>query len=130
MLISDDDELPLGHPMLRPESEVVFVSRDAEMDAEEERLRHALLAASPDGCRDIATAADLSAFLAISGVQDDNLVVCRFAPECLLVIFSTSIRGMRRCGSGACRSARPVSSSDPGRGWCARMPCHSGTGYP
>jgi hypothetical protein len=58
------------------------------MDTEEEHLRHALLAVSPDGRRDIATAAALSPFLAILGVQDDNLVVRRFAPECLLVIFS------------------------------------------
>nr|CAB3449290.1 unnamed protein product [Digitaria exilis] len=48
MFISDDD-LRLGHPSLRPEIEVCYLSRSEEMDTEEECLRHALLAVAPGG---------------------------------------------------------------------------------
>lgn len=42
-----DDDLPMGHPLLRLDHEVCFLPRSTEMDMEEEKLRFALLAAAP-----------------------------------------------------------------------------------
>jgi hypothetical protein len=84
-----DDELPLDHPLLRPEQEVCFVSRDEEMDAEEACLSFALLAASPDGRCDIPLEDAHRAFSALPDVVDTNILVHRFTPECFLIIFST-----------------------------------------
>ncbi|CAN6314316.1 unnamed protein product [Urochloa humidicola] len=88
MHLSDDD-LPAGHPLLRPELETCFISRSEEMDAEEARLRFALLAAAPDGRRDFSFDAMRRAVLDIAGIHDDDFSVRRFAPESFLVTFSS-----------------------------------------
>lgn len=84
----DYDNLPSGHPALRPWTETVYISRDAEMDAEEARLRFALLAAAPQVRHGHGLEAARAAVLGLPGVADDGLMVRRFAPESFLVVFS------------------------------------------
>lgn len=88
MLISDEDRA-LGHPSLRPEFEVCYVSRSEEMDAEEERLRHALLAVAPGCHQGISPTALSRAISEIPDAYDANLAVRRFAPESFLIVFPT-----------------------------------------
>ncbi|CAN6246676.1 unnamed protein product [Urochloa humidicola] len=58
------------------------------MDAEEDRLRFALLAAAPDGRREFSTEAIQWAILDIPGVLADDFAIRRFAPESSLIVFS------------------------------------------
>lgn len=88
MFISDDD-LRLGHPSLRPEIEVCYLSRSEEMDTEEECLRHALLAVAPGGHPNIP---DLPPRASCSSSPRND-------PE------------TRRCGPGASPSVLPDCSS-------------------
>ncbi|CAN6345196.1 unnamed protein product [Urochloa humidicola] len=59
------------------------------MDAEEDRLRFALLAAAPDGRREFSTEAVQRAILDIPGVLADDFAIRRFAPESSLIVFSS-----------------------------------------
>ena len=88
-LLSDED-LPAGHPMLRPCHEVCIIPRCVEMDAEEARLRLALLAMASDGSGlDVPADAMRSAILEVSGVDGRDMVVRAFYPERFLIVFST-----------------------------------------
>lgn len=64
--------LPSGHPTLRPWMETIFISRDAEMDAEEARLRYALLAAAPNTHHHYGLEAARAAVLGLQGVADEK----------------------------------------------------------
>lgn len=83
------DDLPSGHPALRPRMETVFVSRDVEMDAEEERLRFTLLATTPAARHGVGLEAARAAILGLPGTADDGIVIRNFAPESFLIIFSS-----------------------------------------
>lgn len=83
------DNLPSGHPALRPWSETVFVSRDEEMDAEEARLRFALLATASGTRHGHGLEAVRSAILRLRDVADDGLVVRKFTPESFLIVLSS-----------------------------------------
>lgn len=86
--LDEHTSLPFGHPALRPEEETLFISRDAEMDAEEARLRFALLALAPGARHGAGLEAARTAVLGLQGTADDGLVIRKFAPESFLVIFS------------------------------------------
>ncbi|KAG2590488.1 hypothetical protein PVAP13_5NG059740 [Panicum virgatum] len=88
-LLSDED-LPAGHPMLRPCHEVCIIPRCVEMDVEEARLRLALLAMASDGSGlDVPADAMRSAILEVPGVDGRDMVVRAFYPERFLIVFST-----------------------------------------
>ncbi|CAN6343307.1 unnamed protein product [Urochloa humidicola] len=59
------------------------------MDAEEDRLRFALLAAAPPGYPRIPVEAMRRAVADIPGVGEDHFTVRRFAPESFLVVFGS-----------------------------------------
>ncbi|CAN6202321.1 unnamed protein product [Urochloa humidicola] len=59
------------------------------MDAEEERLRFALLAGEPTGILQLPAEEMRRAIAGIPGMGEDNFSITRFAPECFLVIFGT-----------------------------------------
>ncbi|KAF8674304.1 hypothetical protein HU200_048128 [Digitaria exilis] len=83
------ENLGSGHPALRPWNQPLFISRDAEMDAEEARLRVALLAATPHGLHGVGLEAARAAVLGLPGTADDGLIVWRFVPESFLFVFSS-----------------------------------------
>ncbi|KAG2537327.1 hypothetical protein PVAP13_9NG262946 [Panicum virgatum] len=85
-----DEDLPAGHPALRPGHEVCFVSRCDELDVEEAHLRLALLAVAPDGSGAGVTAdAMRSAVLGINGIDGRDMAVRKFSPEQFLIVFAT-----------------------------------------
>ncbi|CAN6344276.1 unnamed protein product [Urochloa humidicola] len=59
------------------------------MDAEEARLRFALLAAAPDGRRGFAVEAMRQAILSIPGMRTNDFTVRPFAPESFLIVFAS-----------------------------------------
>lgn len=88
-LISDDD-LPAGHPMLYPAHEVCIISRCDEMDAEEARLRLAVLAVAPGGDgQEILTDGVLNTVRNMTGIDGRGLIIRKFFPEQFLIIFTT-----------------------------------------
>ncbi|CAL4946299.1 unnamed protein product [Urochloa decumbens] len=84
-----DDELPPGHPSSRPAHEVCYISRTPEMDAEEARLRFALLANAPSGYPTLSVESMRRAVADIAGIGDEHFSVRRFAPEDFLVVFGS-----------------------------------------
>lgn len=85
-----DEDLPAGHPALRPGHEVCFVSRCDELDVVEAHLRLALLAVAPDGSGAGVTAdAMRSAVLGINGIDGRGMAVRKFSPEQFLIVFAT-----------------------------------------
>ncbi|KAF8731380.1 hypothetical protein HU200_016438 [Digitaria exilis] len=92
VMVDGVSSVPAGRPPLLPPlpgSQVLFISRDAEMDAEESRLRFALLTASPDARHGLGLEAARVAVLGLPGTADDGLVVRRFAPESFLFVVSS-----------------------------------------
>ncbi|RLN34511.1 hypothetical protein C2845_PM03G14940 [Panicum miliaceum] len=79
-----------GHPMLRPGHEVCITSRCDEMDAEEARLKLALLAAAPDGSgHDVLADQVLRAVRDLPGIAGHVVSIRKFFPEKFLIVFTT-----------------------------------------
>ena len=83
------DNLPSGHPLLRPRGEALFISHDVEIDAEGAHLWFALLAMTPNAHHDAGLEAAHTVILGLNGTIDDGLVVRKFSPESFCFVFSS-----------------------------------------